>query len=75
MEGVDADDRLRGVGAGALGVAGTHVHQDRLDLRAAFGPQLLVELVADGGAGALGAPHDLTAPVIGHESQVAVALA
>ena len=75
VEAVDAHDGLGCVGAGALGIAGAHVHRDRGDLGGTFGAQLRVEVVGDGGAGAFGAPDDLAATVIGDEGQVAMALA
>jgi hypothetical protein len=47
VEAVDADDRLGRVpvGARALGIAGSHVDRDRLDLPGSMSSQLVGELI------------------------------
>ena len=65
---VDRDDRVRGVLAGALGVAGTHIERDHLDRARARLPEILEELFGGRLAVAVRAPHDLPAYVIGDEA-------
>jgi hypothetical protein len=72
---VDRDDRVGGVLAGALGIARAHVERDHFDRVRAGLPEILEEPVGRRLAVAFGAPHDLTANVIGDEGEVAVLLA
>jgi hypothetical protein len=70
--GVDRDRCLRCVGAGALGVAGSHVQADRPDLLRAILAEFGEEAVGGRAVRARGTPHDLAATMIGHERQVAM---
>ena len=72
VERVDRDHGLWGVGAGALGIAGSHVEADRLDPLAALLAERSEEQVRGPRVVAFGAPHDPRSAVIGHEGEVAV---